>query len=211
MGADEVMTGPFNGPASMLSARNAIPARAMPSSPAVGSNDPRLKELVGEILGLSTQFGIMTEYTAFLATEGCDLTRADAVMAQAASAFRERAMQTRTGLGAVNQSLNNNVQMSQAVLNNRNSFYTAEMKQAAIHTIQQANDLTFFLKEGKWIDSRLYSKGRKIRPVRTVTIGTPEFLAFAGEMASEGRGGFASLKGDVVVLFHGEPVLIESR
>jgi len=85
------------------------------------------------------------------------------------------------------------------------------MKQAAIHTIQQANDLTFFLKEGKWIDSRLYSKGKKIDPVRTVTIGTPEFLTFAGEMASEGRGGFASLKGDGIVLFHGEPVLIKSK
>jgi Ca-activated chloride channel family protein len=210
MGADKVMPG-FPTAAPVFSAASSINARLMPSSPAATANDPRVKELVGEILRLSTQFGIMTEYTAFLATEGCDLTKPDAVMAQAASAFRERAMQTRTGLGALNQSLNANVQMSQAVLNNSNSFYTAEMKQEAIHTIQQANDLTFFLKEGKWIDSRLYAKGRKVEPVRSVAAGTPEYLSFVKEMASEGRGGFASLKGDAIVLFHGEPVLIKSK
>ena len=61
------------------------------------------------------------------------------------------------------------------------------------------------------MDSRLYSKGKKMDPVRTITVGTPEFLAFANEMASQGRGGFASLKGDVVVLFHGEPMLIKAK
>jgi Ca-activated chloride channel family protein len=175
------------------------------------AGDARFQELVGEILRLSKQFGIMTEYTAFLATEGTDLTKADAVMAQASSAFRERAMQTRTGLGAVNQSLNNNVQVSQTVLNNSNAFYTADMKLAAINTIQQVNDLTFFLKSGRWIDSRLYARGAQAVPRRTIRLGTPEFSQFAAEMAAEGRGSFASLKGDAVVLFHGEPVLIQSK
>lgn len=35
--------------------------------------DPRLKELTDEIVRLSTEFGVMTEYTSFLATEGTDL------------------------------------------------------------------------------------------------------------------------------------------
>ena len=191
-----------------MGADDAKGARMLSSA---ASADPKTKELVGEVLRLSTEFGIMTEYTAFLATEGCDLTKQDAVMAQAASAFRDRAMQTRTGLGAVNQSLNSNVQMSQTVLNNSNSFLTADMKQTAINTIQQASDLTFFLKDGKWIDSRLYRTGRKIEPVRTVAVGTPEFLTLAAELASQGRGGFASMKGDVLVLVHGHPVLIKSR
>jgi hypothetical protein len=173
--------------------------------------DPRVKELVGEIVRLSKQFGIMTEYTAFLAREGCDLTQSDAVIAQAASAFRDRAMQTRTGPTAVNQSLNSNVQMSQVVLNNRNAFYTADMTQTAIDTVQQANDLTFFLKAGRWTDTRLYSKSGRVQPSRTIVKGTPEFLAFAEQMAAEGRGGIASLKGDVVVLFRGEPVLVQSK
>ncbi|MBI4903402.1 MAG: VWA domain-containing protein [Acidobacteria bacterium] len=174
-------------------------------------HNPRVRELTAEILRLSTQYGIMTEYTAFLATEGCDLTKPDAVLSQAASDFQQRAMQTRSGLAAVNQSINNNVQMSQTTLNNRNSYYTAEMNQAAVNTIQQASDLTFFLKDGKWVDSRLYAQARKIEPARTIKVGTPDFRAFASEMTAQGRSGFASLKGDAIVLFHGQPVLIQSK
>ncbi|MHC5044369.1 MAG: VIT and vWA domain-containing protein [Planctomycetota bacterium] len=36
--------------------------------------NPRYRELVDEILRLSTEFGILTEYTSFLATEGTDLS-----------------------------------------------------------------------------------------------------------------------------------------
>ena len=34
--------------------------------------DPKYKELVDEIVRLSTEFGILTEYTAFLATDGVE-------------------------------------------------------------------------------------------------------------------------------------------
>ena len=37
-----------------------------------GCSDPRLKELTDEIVRISTEFGILTEYTAFLAREGTD-------------------------------------------------------------------------------------------------------------------------------------------
>jgi len=63
------------------------------------------------------------------------------------------------------------------------------------------------------IDSKAYHvpPGKKIDPVRSVTAGTPEYVSFAKEMAAEGRGGFASLKGDAIILFRGEPVLIKSK
>jgi Ca-activated chloride channel homolog len=37
------------------------------------SRDPRMTELVGEVIRLSKQFGVLSEYTAFLAREGMDL------------------------------------------------------------------------------------------------------------------------------------------
>jgi len=43
--------------------------RQMGADPAVGKNNPRVKELTDEIIRLSTEFGILTEYTAFLARE----------------------------------------------------------------------------------------------------------------------------------------------
>ena len=36
-------------------------------------DDPRMKELIEEVVRLSTEFGILTEYTAFLAREGTDI------------------------------------------------------------------------------------------------------------------------------------------
>ncbi len=56
---------------------------------------------------LSTEFGILTEYTAFLAREGTDFSRKDKVLSEAENLFRNRAMQTRSGLSSVNQDLNN--------------------------------------------------------------------------------------------------------
>ena len=47
--------------------------RQMGADPAASVNDPKIKELIDEIVRLSTEFGILTEYTAFLAREGTDL------------------------------------------------------------------------------------------------------------------------------------------
>ncbi len=44
------------------------------------ATDPRTRELVDEIVRLSTEFGILTEYTAFLAKERTDFSKKDAVV-----------------------------------------------------------------------------------------------------------------------------------
>ena len=61
---------------------------------------------------LSTEFGILTEYTAFLAREGTDFSQKDQVLSEAENLFRSRAIQTRSGLSSVNQDLNNQNQKS---------------------------------------------------------------------------------------------------
>ncbi len=57
--------------------------RQMGADSNVNRNDPKVKELVDEIVRLSTEFGILTEYTAFLAREGTDLGRRTDVMRDA--------------------------------------------------------------------------------------------------------------------------------
>jgi Ca-activated chloride channel family protein len=59
--------------------------------PPVNPNDPRMKELVDEVVRLSQEFGILTEYTAFLAREGNDLTDARSNYSQANARFNFRA------------------------------------------------------------------------------------------------------------------------
>ncbi|UCD27571.1 MAG: VWA domain-containing protein, partial [Planctomycetota bacterium] len=109
------------------------------SPSATASTDPKITELVDEIVKLSTEFGILTEYTAFLAREGTDLSRRDLVLAEANNNFWSRGMRTRSGIGGVNQAFNNIKQMKQQTLNMRNDFYDQNMKQVSISNVQQIN------------------------------------------------------------------------
>ena len=80
------------------------------------------RELVGEIVKLSTEFGVLTEYTAFLAREGTDFSQKNAVLSEAENLFQNRAIQTRSGLASVNQDLNNQNQKGILCVNPRNKF-----------------------------------------------------------------------------------------
>lgn len=173
------------------------------------SGDPRLKELVDEIVALSTEFGILTEYTAFLAREGTDLTRRDEVLAEATYNFNDRAIYTRSGLGAVNQGYNNDFQRRQQVLNYRNKFFDANMNRVAIAQVQQINDMAFYRRGNRWVDSRVVEKENEVKPRREVVFGSEEFRALAQKLASENRQGAVSLSGDVLLVVDGEPVLVK--
>ena len=62
-------------------------------------HDPRLKELVDEIVRLSVEFGILTEYTAFIDKQGTDLTARNAVLQQATAELRRSMPRTPGGHG----------------------------------------------------------------------------------------------------------------
>ncbi|HRX80719.1 MAG TPA: VIT and VWA domain-containing protein, partial [Pirellulaceae bacterium] len=84
------------------------------------SDDPRLQELSDEIIRLSTEFGILTEYTSFLATEGTDLAATEQLLEQAISNYQVRAIGSRTGIASVNQDLNSNALRAMTCTNPRN-------------------------------------------------------------------------------------------
>ena len=116
---------------------------------------PATRELVDEIVRLSTEFGILTEYTAFLAHEGTDFSQKDKVLSEAENLFRNRAIQTRSGLSSVNQDLNNQYQKGIACVNPRNEYLDAAMNKVATATVQQVCDLAFYKRGDRWVDSRL--------------------------------------------------------
>ena len=66
------------------------PGRRLPARPR-RARSPATRELVDEIVRLSTEFGILTEYTAFLAREGTDLSQKDKVVSRGRDLFRDRA------------------------------------------------------------------------------------------------------------------------
>lgn len=170
-------------------------------------HDPRLKELVDEIVRLSKEFGILTEYTAFLAREGTDLTQPAFVAAEALRNFDERALKTRWGNGSVNQSLNVFVQRDQQCANFRNGFLDANLNRVEVSTVQQVNDCAFYKRGSRWVDSRLVDRA-DASPRRVIEFGSAEFRRLAERLAEQGRQGCIALNGEILMQVDGETVLV---
>jgi Ca-activated chloride channel family protein len=168
------------------------------------------RELVDEVVRLSTEFGILTEYTAFLAREGTDFSQKDKIRGEAENFFRERAIQTRSGLASANQDVNNQYQKAMTCVNPRNRYWDASMNEVATAAVQQVCDMAFYKRREGWVDSRLVANGSEVRAERVIAFGSEEFRALAAKLAREGRQGSIALHGDILMLVDGKPVLIKA-
>ncbi len=171
---------------------------------------PASRELIDEIIRLSTGFGILTEYTAFLAREGTDLSKKAEVVSEANNLFRDRAVQTRSGLGSVNQDVNNQYQKTISCVNPRNEFLDASMNKVATAAVQQVCDLAFYKRRDAWVDSRIVANPADVKPDRVIVFGSQEFRDLAAKLAREGRQGSIALRGDILMLVDGRPVLVKA-
>ncbi len=171
------------------------------------ATNPKTKELVEEIVRLSKEFGILTEYTAFLAREGTDLSQSLAVAGEATKNFTERAINTRWGYASVNQDMNNGYQRSQACVNGRNSYWDSNMNRVSISTVQQVNDRAFYKRGSRWVDSQLLDK-ESAAPTRIIEFGSEEFHRLASKLAQQNRQGCVALSGEILLKVDGETVLV---
>ena len=162
------------------------------------------------IVRLSTEFGILTEYTAFLAREGTDLGQHDDVLAEAMRNVSSRAIATRSGLASVNQEINLQAQRRQQTLNVHNHYYDAAMNRVQVTTVQQVNDRAFYRRGQQWVDSRLAHTTQKQAP-RVVRFGTPAYDTLLDTLAAKHRQGNLALHGDVLMEVDGERVLVKAH
>jgi Ca-activated chloride channel family protein len=182
--------------------------RQMGADPAATKDDPKVKELVDEIVRLSTEFGILTEYTAFLAREGTDLADRMEVQREAGRVIEHRAMRARSGPDSISQSFNMMDQKEQSTLNIRNEFFDRQMNRVAVTNVQQVNDVAYYRRGNRWVDSRLVNKETQAKPTKVIEFGSKEFIELAEKLAKQNRQGSIALAGDVLLLVDGEPVLV---
>ncbi len=175
--------------------------------------DPRFKELVDEIVRLSTKFGILTEYTAFLATEGemaeSRLPRQEIIRETAKRKLEADAMGVRSGVGGVSQSVNITAQDKQVALNRSNRFYDQKMNQVEITNVQQIADRTFFRRNNQWVDAQLMSSDKAIKADSEIEFGSAAFDKFVAQLVKEGRQGILALGSDTLLLLDGRTVLVK--
>ena len=194
--------------AALTDAIRDLGADTSPSHSATTANDPRARELVEDIIRLSKEFGILTEYTAFLAREGTDLSRPATLLTEAERNFNMRAIQTRVGYAAVNQEFNNAAQRSQVQMNVRNGYFDSNMNRVEINTVQQVSDRAFYRRNNQWVDSALVDQPAST-PHKVIEIGSEEFRLLAHRLADEGRAGTIALDGEILLRVDGENILVK--
>ena len=184
--------------------------RQMGADPAKSKDDPKVKELVDEIVRLSTEFGILTEYTAFLAREGTELADRSEVLGEAASTIHLRAMRSRSGQAGVSQELNLAPQKKQSTLNYGNLYFNERLERVSIANVQQINDQAYYGRGNRWVDSRLVEKDKNFKPDRIIEFGSEEYLDLAMKLAKENRQGSIALRGDILLMVDGDAVLVRN-
>jgi Ca-activated chloride channel family protein len=175
-------------------------------------NDPRFRELTDEILRLSIEFGILTEYTAFLATEGTNLSDWNGLRLGCGTVLNDRAVRSRSGQTAVNQGINFNDQKQQGKVNYQNRYLNQQLEHVEFTTVQQVNDRAFFKCGSQWIDGHLIdAPGSDVTPDETIAYGSPEHLDLLHKLIAQNRQGVLSLDGDIMIQFEGRNILVRNE
>ena len=174
----------------------------------LGESATASAELLEEVVALSTEYGILTEYTSFLALEGTDLSKRDQLVASVDKNLQERARSARVGIAALNQSANVRRQRYKAAQNRLNRYLDENPQSVSVTRVIQAGDRAFFRRRGAWIDSRLLADSATPRIDRVVHPSSPEFARLADRLVDERRPGLLSVRGNVLLELDGEAVLI---
>ena len=180
-------------------------------------SDPRTKELIDEIVRLSTEFGVLSEYTAFLAREGTNLNDWDALVLGCSGLIDTRAVQTRAGVAALNQGVNIIEAKKLGRVKYDNGYWDSKMQYVQINNVQQVNDKCFFNRGNDWIDASIITKNQnehntadEINADRVIEFGSVEHLKIVYELAAQNRQGSISMPGDIYMEHNGETILIKS-
>jgi Ca-activated chloride channel family protein len=194
-------------------------------------------ELVDEVVRLSLEHGIMTEYTAFLAAEDVSLAAAAAPRDADGDvgfgfAATRRAVQTantqRSGREGVSQTVNRKdtdamVLQDQMITDGAgerlgrvesfavksNRYYDADMKLQAVQTVQRQQDGTLYRKTDRWVDARLGEHADEA-PEQVVEFGTDAYWALLADLAGQGRQWMLANRGEVYLLNHDQRVLVKN-
>ncbi len=174
----------------------------------IAASDLRLKELTDEIVRLSREFGVLSEYTAFFADDGTPLASAPAAQTRALEEVTRKNSQRAGGASAA-QELNVDAAKSKATLNGRNWSLDEKLAGRETASVQQVSDRAYYNRNGRWIDSKTTPETAAAQPDKTIEVGTPEFAALVDELASLGRLSSLSLRGEILMEHKGQRVLVK--
>jgi len=149
------------------------------------------KELIEEVVRLSKQYGIVTEYTEFLAHAGAPLAQEEVYREAAGRLSAARA--EKAGQWAVNQAFNDKALQGRAFAGGGGMANTYRDRKGAVteaRNISQVGRRAYYLQDGQWVDAD-EPGDRKTRVVKLFSPEYFELLRTSPEFAQAQRLGWA--------------------
>jgi Ca-activated chloride channel homolog len=156
------------------------------------------KELIDEIVLLSKEYGIITEYTSFLVHEDRNMTRAE--MSEATEYNFSNANKVQNGAWAVSQGMNaQRLQYNGRVFDNKNNDQSGAYVSMNGRT-RQVHGRAFYYRNGQWVDSTL----EKYTPDKEISNFSDEYFKYNKD--NEAYSEYMSLGRDVIINDNGKAV-----
>ena len=193
------------------------------------------QELVDEIVQLSLEHGVMSEYTAFLADESMALELASAPAARrSVTTTMDESNRNRSGQGGVAQSLNSqnadaaqtealviqqeaedkNYQYAGAKVQttgslSSNAYLRADLSQVKVQSVQRSTNGTLYRKSTRWVDAQLGENADK-EPELTIEFDTDAYWTLVDDLVVQGRQWILANKGEIYLVNHDQRVLVKN-
>ena len=162
----------------------------------------RTDELVDEVVELSKEYGIMTEFTSFLIDADEEMAMPEVARRVARERFG-KANEVQRGAWAVSQSQNVYQFQNQAQIV-RNIIYDENGRQIQFDSVRHIAGRTFFYRDGTWVDAT-YVKGQEVVQVQNFSEAY-----FQLSQASVEANQYLALGPNVIVNLGGQAVQISN-
>lgn len=146
------------------------------------ASDPKIRELVDEIVRLSTEHGVLTEYTAFLARDGEVFNSRRVQNDRATANYVGRALRQRSGNAGVNQDLNLKKWKSAGSADKFNAWVNEDLQRETVARVQQVGRKTFYARGKEWVDAE--AAAEPARQVTPLEIGSPKFFEIVDRLVA---------------------------
>lgn len=164
--------------------------------------DRREQELVDEVVRLSVKYGIVTEYTAFLADESNDFRDAVGNRGQARQELNDRLAKKTGGQGA-NQAINSKNMRHGRQSQEKQQWADEEGRTVTVETVRNIGRKTFYRRAGVWVDREVVEK----EEIEEVTQFSSRFFELVrGQRASQNR--WLAFRDPVLIRLNGRNVRI---
>jgi len=156
------------------------------------------KELIDEIVQLSKEYGIVTEFTSFLVHEDRNMSRAEMNEATEYNFKDANAMQN--GSWAISQNVNSfRLQGNGRIFDNNNNDRSGRLVDMNGQT-RVIGDRAFYRRNGQWIDSTL----EKYKPEEEIKNFSAKYMKFSDDNEDYNR--YMSVGNDVIINVNGRAV-----